>query len=111
MDNIQFHHSKETMEALARKSLNPLFSPPYSPEFNAIEMVFAEAKKAYRRLCPVGVDEDKFDYRGQVDQVFTSFKHKNLTPFFEHVISYVERAKHTIATNDPALTDMIGYKR
>jgi len=33
LDNIQFHHSKETLAIFNRMGIKPLFVPPYSPEF------------------------------------------------------------------------------
>jgi transposase len=45
LDNIQFHHSKETMNAFSIMGIRPLFVPPYSPEFNFIENVFSLLKQ------------------------------------------------------------------
>ena len=111
LDNIQFHHSKETKEALESKNIVPLYTPPYSPEFNAIESVFAAAKMAYRRVCPVGVNEETFDYKGNVESVFRQLQTADLTPYFQHVISYVQYALDTLETKNDALIDMIGYSR
>jgi transposase len=53
MDNVPFHHSKETLNAIKDKGCTPLFIPPYSPRFNAIEYVFSAVKRSYRRECTV----------------------------------------------------------
>ena len=52
MDNVQFHHSKETIRSIQDKNWRVLFVPPYSPRFNAIEYVFSMLKREYRQNCP-----------------------------------------------------------
>ena len=37
MDNIKFHHSMDTRNALTTKGFHQIFVPPYSPTGNAIE--------------------------------------------------------------------------
>jgi transposase len=41
MDNISFHHSREVKELAYRHGVQIVYPPPYSPEFNPIELVFA----------------------------------------------------------------------
>ena len=48
MDNIPFHHSKEIAAIAAMHGVRILFTPPYSPRFNPIEMVFSLLKREYR---------------------------------------------------------------
>jgi transposase len=48
MDNIAFHHSKEIAEIATMYGVHILFTPPYSPRFNPIEMVFSLLKREYR---------------------------------------------------------------
>jgi transposase len=61
MDNVAFHHSKETQSVLEAKGVAPLFTPPYSPRLNAIENVFGVLKQTYRSNCPISFD-NTFDY-------------------------------------------------
>jgi transposase len=49
MDNVAFHHSKRVVENLHSKRARPLFIPPYSPEYNPIEMVFSKVKAFFRK--------------------------------------------------------------
>ena len=51
MDNIQFHKSQETRDALRSKGCFALYTPPYSPCFNAIEYAFSTLKRVYRHAC------------------------------------------------------------
>ena len=61
--------------------------------------------------CPVGVDEDKFDYKREVQSVFSNLQSVSLRPYFEHVISYVNHSVQVLETGDQQLIDMLGYKR
>jgi transposase len=49
MDNVAFHASKITRDALVARRLMPLFNAPYTPEWNPVEYVFAKVKAIYRR--------------------------------------------------------------
>lgn len=61
MDNVAFHHSSESKQALRAKGYSALFIPPYSPRLNAIENVFSVLKRCYRANCPTSFDTS-FDY-------------------------------------------------
>ena len=50
MDNLRAHTSKEASEILASFGVTPLFLPPYSPEFNPIELCWAWLKSRFRSL-------------------------------------------------------------
>ena len=47
MDNVRFHHCKETLEWLHSRGIVVLFTPPYSPWFNPIELCFSIVKRKY----------------------------------------------------------------
>jgi transposase len=56
MDNLPAHKisgAREAIEAGAR----PLFLPPYSPDFNPIEMAFSKLKALLRKAAARSVDE------------------------------------------------------
>lgn len=58
MDNACFH-KKEIIRAIAKKAGHDvLFLPPYSPDFNPIEKVFAILKKR-RQLAQTGTTIDQ----------------------------------------------------
>lgn len=48
MDNISFHKSKIVRDLLRARGLKRLFTPPYSPECNPIENLFALIKRHIR---------------------------------------------------------------
>jgi transposase len=55
LDNVAFHHSRLPFVA---KGFRPLYTPPYSPEFNPVENAFSKIKGAFRNSWPwqAGVD-------------------------------------------------------
>lgn len=50
MDNLSSHKSARTRAALEAAGARLLFLPPYSPDLNPIEMVFAKVKQLLRSL-------------------------------------------------------------
>ena len=82
MDNVAFHRSRETLSAIESIGCRPLFIPPYSPRFNAIENVFGVAKTRYRAACPTR-GQDAFDYSEALERVLRGLG--SLDAFFERV--------------------------
>ena len=87
MDNVAFHHSRETMSAVADIGCIALFIPPYSPRYNAIEYAFSAMKRLYRSACYVGgtVDSsvDPHDLVAAVVACHDGERH--MRPYFEKV--------------------------
>lgn len=50
MDNLAAHKNPEAAAAIRRAGATILFLPPYSPEFNPIERLWAKLKELVRRL-------------------------------------------------------------
>ena len=84
MDNLACHRSVEAKAIMTRKGVKPLFTPPYSPRFNAIEYVFGWMKPLYRSNCPLGaVQAEAFDFASLLEAVVASCD--RLDAFFFHV--------------------------
>jgi transposase len=49
LDNLRIHHSKKAVHEMSQKFSNILWTPPYSPESNQIEMNFSSLKAYTRR--------------------------------------------------------------
>jgi transposase len=50
MDNATFHKRQDTQNAIAKAGMTLEFLPPYSPQLNPIENLWAKAKAIRRRL-------------------------------------------------------------
>lgn len=57
MDNMRSHHVKEVSETIndSGKDLTLLYLPPYSPDFNPIEMMWSKIKSILRRMKTRGI--------------------------------------------------------
>jgi transposase len=56
IDNLPAHKVAGIRECLEEAGTGLLYLPPYSPDLNPIEMVFAKLKKLLRRLAPRSFD-------------------------------------------------------
>lgn len=52
MDNLPAHKSGRIRDAIERTGARLRFLPPYSPDFNPIEMAFAKLKALLRKAAP-----------------------------------------------------------
>lgn len=50
LDNASIHKTKRVAEAASAKGFSLLFTPPYCPEFNPIELVFGVVKQAFYKM-------------------------------------------------------------
>lgn len=50
MDNLSSHKSARARSLIESRGASLVFLPPYSPDFNPIEMIFAKIKQALRTL-------------------------------------------------------------
>ena len=51
LDDLKAHKSARVAEILARKNCEVRYQPPYSPDFNPIEMAISQLKSALRKLA------------------------------------------------------------
>ena len=56
MDNLSSHKRASVREILVAKGARFRFLPPYSPDFNPIEMAFAKLKALLRKAAERTVD-------------------------------------------------------
>lgn len=57
MDNLPAHKITGVREAIEKVGARLLFLPPYSPDFNPIEMAFSKLKALLRKAAARTVDE------------------------------------------------------
>lgn len=53
LDNASFHKSKKSVEIIQQAGCEVLFLPPYSPDLNPIEKVWANFKKKVKEVLTV----------------------------------------------------------
>ena len=49
-DNARIHHSKIVKNYCLENNIKMIYNPPYSPEFNPIELIFNKVKTEYKKL-------------------------------------------------------------
>jgi len=84
MDNLSSHKRARTRELIESVGAELLFLPPYSPDLNPIEMVFAKVKQLLRSLACRTKDALWKAMQSILDQVTTTdaincFKHCGYT--------------------------------
>ena len=50
LDNLTAHKTKSVLKYMEEAGLKSIFNVPYSPDYNSIELVFAQVKHRYKRL-------------------------------------------------------------
>ena len=90
MDNAAFHKSKVLATALEAKGLVAMFTPPYSPEYNPVEMAFSVFKAHMRPMLPgadIATVADRLaDMQVRVRQcAATALTEHKLSAMFRHV--------------------------
>lgn len=70
LDNVSFHHSKIVKDFLASKNVDVLYTPPYCPWFNPIELCFSSVKRHFRK------EQD-------IDRAFESVQSDHFKKFFQ----------------------------
>lgn len=80
MDNLSAHKVAGIREAIAAAGVKVLYLPPYSPDLNPIELVFAKFKSLIRSACERTV-EGLWQRCGQLLDHFTSNECLN---YFRH---------------------------
>ena len=57
LDNLQAHKRDSVRRAVEKRGAWLLFLPPYSPDFNPIELAFSKFKAHMKRLKPRSIDD------------------------------------------------------
>ena len=84
MDNCPFHHSKRVKAALYNNNLDILYNPPYNPDSNPIEMLFAFIKGKIRKAPAKSESGLKRKLKNILDHIDPAmlnriFRHSELT--------------------------------
>lgn len=76
MDNLPTHKVAAAKKAIQERGAWPLFLPPYSPDFNPIELAFSKLKSHLKRLGPRTVDA-LWKNTGEIVAMFTKQECQN----------------------------------
>lgn len=76
MDNLSSHKGPKVREMIEAAGATLLFLPPYSPDFNPIEMAFAKLKAALRKAAARTV-ETLWDTIAKAIQTYTTEECRN----------------------------------
>ena len=76
MDNLPAHRSVAARDAIQRAGAELRFLPPYSPDFNPIEMAFSKLKASLKRRAARTIPE-LWDAIGEATNTFTSAECQN----------------------------------
>lgn len=93
LDNASIHKTKAALACMADKGYHPIFLPPYSPEYNPIELVFGAIKNAFYRARYL---ETSRTLDSMVDDcVVAKALSPNILSCFEHVYGLVHKELDT----------------
>ena len=76
MDNLACHRSAAVRDAIQGAGAELRFLPPYSPDFNPIEMTFSKLKASLKRRATRTVNE-LWDAIGEATDTFTPAECQN----------------------------------
>ena len=79
MDNVAFHKTKIVSNTCKRKNIETVFIPPYSPEYNPIEMFFS-VLKSHVRLENVNVTKSD----SVVQDAINNIRSRDYSNMFRH---------------------------
>lgn len=80
MDNLSSHKSKAVRDAIRAAGARLFFLPPYSPDLNPIEMVFAKLKRLLRKASA----RSKTQTWKKIGSLLDQFSPQECANYFKH---------------------------
>ena len=80
MDNLRTHHIEEVRTVLENAGMTVLYLPPYSPDFNPIEMMWSKVKAHLRKLKK----RTEETLREGIEEAFKLITHEDCVGWFAH---------------------------
>lgn len=80
LDNLSSHKGVQVRDAIRRAGAKLLFLPPYSPDFNPIEMAFAKLKNALRSAAK----RNREDLWAHIGTLIGQFRPCDCRNYFRH---------------------------
>jgi hypothetical protein len=85
-DNARPHHSKIVKDYCNKNELKMVFNPPYTPEFNPIELLFNKLKTEYRKM------EHSDDMINDIEECLFKITPGDLENFIKHSLNIIKSA-------------------
>ena len=80
MDNLSAHKRRGVREAIEAVGAHLEYLPPYSPDFNPIELAFAKLKTMLRKAAARTVEH----LEKAIDSMLHKFPHQECLAYFRH---------------------------
>jgi transposase len=81
LDNAPVHKSKEVRKLLEENNVNYLYLPPYSPEYNPIELGWSKMKQLIKKWKP----RTPFSLHFFIHNAIKSISQTDINGYFSHV--------------------------
>jgi transposase len=85
-DNARIHHAKIVKECALNDNIILKYNPPYSPEFNPIELAFNKMKIEFRKLNHQTLDND-------IMQSVSTISSENCKAFYRKTAEFINQYK------------------
>lgn len=89
MDNVSFHHSKQVCLLLKELNLQPIYTSPYSPEWNPAEMFFSLYKRIHRSMNNIKMNIDNY-----FQEIIKKFPNDVYMKWYIHVFENIKNNHH-----------------
>lgn len=80
MDNVAFHKMKAVKDIIERCGAKVVYLPPYSPDFNPIELMWSKLKSSLRKTAA----RCKQTFQKAMQNAFISIQPSDLAGWFKH---------------------------
>ena len=91
MDNLRVHHSNAAIERINELGFEYIFTPPYSPDANPIEMVFSIFKGQLKKERIKGIIQNRQVQIPQlIERLWLQLEREKIINCIEHVLKYLK---------------------
>ena len=98
MDNVAFHKTKLFKDMLSETNNTVLYVPPYSPQYNPIEIAFSKIKSSYRKLNFL----DSNSLESNILKSVQTLTANDLCSFYRSVTSIVQKNLNALKSRPQA---------
>lgn len=90
MDNVAFHKTEKVTKSMEEKGFKALYTSPYSPEWNPVEMFFSYLKRAYRKFY----NERTIAIKERIQHIIKSIDSSIFNGWYQHVWEQIKTNFH-----------------